>query len=575
MNYNTKKGVVGIIIISIILCILEGIILIKGNIDFSTTVQDELVFSHESGFYDEVFELELSSEAGTIYYTLDGSEPDTNSIVYEGPILISDASANANINSARTDVSTGFLVDKIEEYSLDQKELGYTVPDYPVDKATVVRAVVYYDAFRHSAIETASYFVGFSEKAGYAGMNILSIVTEPDNLFDYETGIYVNGITFDEYWADRPDAGMTEWYDDSWLWWPANYRNRGKEWEKKVSCQFFDTTGELFLTQDCGIRIHGGITRGQNPKGINLYAREEYDGNNCFTHSFFEESYYASSLTLTPGGNDYIAKLRDNLISDILSAANLEVSYIDYEPYILFLNGEYWGVYWLGERYDEKYLEYHYQVHKNNVIQVKNGDIEVGDAMDLRLYENMVYKGSTLDMTKDENYREICKMIDIDSYIDYFAVMLYASRCGDWPSSNYALWRTKMTESGQAYADGKWRWMVFDMNSSGLTEDLVDFDSIGYAMDNDSMFNNLMKNEVFRNKLLDRIIELGTTVFDSDMANRKIDEHLSLMTDALLADQKRFFGEADINKIYGKADSVKVFFENRDEEMAEMIEKYR
>ena len=92
---------------------------------------------------------------------------------------------------------------------------------------------------------------------------------------------------------------------------------------------------------------------------------------------------------------------------------------------MLFLNGEYWGIYWLNEKYDARYL-------------------------------------------------------------DYYAVMLFIGRNGDWPSGNYALWRVKMRESGD-YGDGKWRWMLFDLNSPAFD---IRFDSIEYTMENDQRFFN-------------------------------------------------------------------------------------
>lgn len=73
------------------------------------------------------------------------------------------------------------------------------MPDYKVDKATIVRAVAYDDFGHHSDVKTASYFIGFSDKNGYTGIKTLSIVTDPSNLFGYETGIYVTGKAYDEY----------------------------------------------------------------------------------------------------------------------------------------------------------------------------------------------------------------------------------------------------------------------------------------------------------------------------------------------------------------------------------------
>ncbi|MEJ2544618.1 MAG: CotH kinase family protein [Calditrichaceae bacterium] len=50
------------------------------------------VFSHESGFYDATLELSLenSNPELTVYYTLDGSDPDTNSTEYTGAISVSE-----------------------------------------------------------------------------------------------------------------------------------------------------------------------------------------------------------------------------------------------------------------------------------------------------------------------------------------------------------------------------------------------------------------------------------------------------------------------------------------------------
>jgi len=561
------------------LFLLEYIIVINKNRHIVTEETPQLTFSHESGFYTEEFQLEImcdTGKKGKIYYTLDGSEPDTHSLLYEGPILITDASLNENIHSLRTDVSVGFLEEEIEQYCPDHGTAGYVVPDYNVDKATIVRAVVYYSKYQHSEIQTASYFVGYSEKEGYDGMNVLSIVTDSNNLFDYEEGIYVTGKTFDEYWEEATQEDNQP--DDNWLWWSANYTNRGKEWEKEASCQFFDKEGKLLLNQDCGIRIHGGISRGQNPKSFNLYAREGYDENERFAYDFWNSDYYASSITLSQGGNDYYTKLKDVLFSKLLENEGVAVALLNFEPYIMFLNGEYWGVYWLCEKYDEKYVENYYDVASNNVIMIKNGELEEGSQEDYRLWENMVYTCETVDVTQEENWNKVCNLIDVESYIDYYAVMMYAARNKDWPNGNYAAWRAKVADRSQEYSDGKWHWMVFDMNSPSMSADLIEFDSIEYVMEKNDMFRNLMTNELFRQKLLNRMEELGRDAFDKESVNRVIDEHLRLMMEPLKADQKRFFGREAKDaeeKIISKTEPVREFFEHRGTYVEEMVERYR
>lgn len=526
-----------------------------------------VLFSKEAGFYEEPFELELSAKSGTIYYTLDGSVPDKNSIKYEAPILIADATDNPNVHSMREDVSAGFEKEEIEKISSGY--MGYQVPDYNVDKATIVRAVIYEGNGKYSEVKTASYFVGFEEKDGYDGMKIISIVTEPSNLFDYETGIYVTGKTYDEYVKEYRGNGEYYWREEFWALWLANYRNSGIKWERKAECQFFDESGQLRLMQECGIRVHGGVSRGYNPKSLNIYARKEYDGNKVLQADLFETGYYPSAVTLFQGGNDVRTKAKDYIVSDEIR--DMKVSVMHYEPYVLFLNGEYWGVYWLNEKYDAKYFEYHYGVDKDNVIMIKSGELEEGEEEDLKYYSKMYEFCSQTDVTKDENYQRVCEMIDIESYIDYYAIMCYIGRSGDWPWLNYGLWRVEKTENSP-YGDGKWRWVIFDLNSPGFG---VDLDSVGYVMEHDEMFNNLMRNDNFRFQLLTRMEEMADTVFAADKMNEKLDEYREYMAEPMKENDRRFFGDDTLSAFETGIDELQYFFAERKAYVTEMVEQYQ
>ncbi|MDE6539333.1 MAG: lamin tail domain-containing protein, partial [Ruminococcus sp.] len=132
-------------------------------------------FSHESGFYDDDFMLTIDVPRGTtVYYTLDGSNPDINSQEYNAHIRVYDKSESPNVLSARTDISS----------------YGASAPKKNVDKAFVIRAVAVDDVGRRSRVITASYFMGNTNSSYYKDMKVISIVTDPDNLFDYNKGIY-------------------------------------------------------------------------------------------------------------------------------------------------------------------------------------------------------------------------------------------------------------------------------------------------------------------------------------------------------------------------------------------------
>lgn len=422
MIFCKKKSGLLLLIISVflIICLVIFKCFIKEDKSKALQAAGEVFFSVEPGFYEESFELELTAKSGTIYYTLDGTVPNKYSIKYEKPILITDASNQDNTYSMRTDVSTGFDKEEIEKISSNYP--GYQVPNYKIDKATIVRAVACDAMGNYSDVKTASYFVGFSDKNGYEGMKILSLVTDPDNLFDYETGIYVTGKAYDEYVDKYRGSGEYYWREEFWGFWYGNYRNRGKKWEREAECQFFDESGQLELSQKCGVRIHGGVSRGYNPKSLNIYARKEYDENKTLQADFFDTGYYPSAVTLFQGGNDVRTKAKDYAVRTVIK--DLNVTTMSYEPYVLFLNGEYWGIYWLNEKYNADFFDYYYGVKKDNVIMVKSGDLEVGEEEDLKYYSIMYEFCSQTDVTQPQNYDRVCEMIDIESYIDYYAVML-------------------------------------------------------------------------------------------------------------------------------------------------------
>ncbi len=527
----------------------------------------EVFFSRESGFYEDAFELELWAGTGTIYYTLDGTIPDKNSIKYETPILITDATDKENSYSMRTDVSTGFNKEEIEKISSGYP--GYKAPDYNIDKATVVRAVACDGMGNYSNVKTATYFVGFSDKDGYEGMKILSLVTDPSNFFDYETGIYVTGKSYDEYVKEYRGGDEYYWREEFWALWMANYRNRGIEWERKADCSFFDEKRQLVLEQECGVRIHGGLSRGYNPKSLNLYARKEYDGNKNFPYDFWGTDYYASAVTLFQGGSDTRTKAKDYLVA--ARCKNLNISTMCYQPYVLFLNGEYWGIYWLNEKFNADYFEHYYNVSKDNLIIVKHGGLEEGEEEDLKYYSKMLEYCSQSDLTNVENYEKVCELIDIESYIDYCAVMLYVARNGDWPEFNFSAWRVKKTETG-SYGDGKWRWAIFDMNSAGFS---ADFNSIQYVMENDAMFKNMMTNDDFRFKLILRMEELSETVFDPDTMNEILIEYQNFIEEPMRENDKRFFGDDSLYDFYRGIEELKVFFVERKEYLGTLLDGYR
>ncbi len=520
----------------LLICGALGLLLL-----YDRTLPTGLCFSRESGFYEEPFELELTAPFGAeIYYTLDGSEPDENAILYTTPIFVDDATSQPNVYSMRNDMAD---------------DPQYKLPDYSVDKCTVVRAA-YKDADGNfSRIKTESYFVGYDAKTGYQDLNVMSVVTAPENLFDYDTGIYVLGRKYSTIVDGNGEP----------LWENANSHHHGFAWERPVDIQIFNTEREVCLKQSCGIRIQGGSSRAYLPKSLNFYAREIYSLAARFYADLFGTGYMADTVTLTAGGQDAIIKFRDMFVS--MLTRDRAFCTMNYEPYAMFLDGEYWGVYWLTERYDDAYLSYYYGVDADNVIMMKNSKLVRESEEDWSVYNVMLNYLQDTDFTKEENYESAGYIIDMQSYIDYYATEIYIGSWADWPGTNEAFWRTRTqtenTGGGVNCSDGRWRWMLFDVNTSALRENSVEKDVLKCAMERSPAFFNLCQSDAFKKQFTLTLMDLANETFSVKNTEPVIEDWLVLMREPLEAHLTRFYGRERLYRLDEEVADVRAFIKRR------------
>ena len=511
--------------------------------------------SSPAGFYSEPISLTIEAENHPIYYTLDGSTPSTESTVYEEPLYISDASSNDNIYSARDDVSIFF------------KTGDYQVPANPVDKCTVLRAAIFDKQGQMIDQVTASYFVGFHNKPGYEGLNYVSIVTDPDNLFDYNTGIYVLGSDFDQAVSEGQDYSTPE----TRYRFPANYENKGKDWEREVNGEFFSSDGTLLMSQSFGIRIKGQGMRDGLPKGLNLYAREEYGTGKYFETDLLGNGYNVKKMSLNACGIDR-SKSKSVMVSRLVEEAGLDISVMKYSPYVLFLDGEYWGVYWLTDKFDKLYVQEHYGVDKDNVVIIKQNEVEDGNDEDIELYNDLINFFTENDMSIDDNYQEAKKLVDMESLIDYYATEIYIANC-DWPFNNYELWRSRKG-SGDGYGDGRWRWMLYDLDALGCMDQwMAESVTLDSVRDNDIIFDSLSNNAEFRQEFSDKLRELGDGIFSSDQINPVIDSYVNFMYLPVEKEAVRFARD-EYDAAITQGEYMKTFFERRRGFIEDQIEEY-
>ena len=533
----------------------------------------KIICNYESGFYDEPIEVKV--EVGSNYYvtyTLDGRAPNAACTRYEGPIRITDASENDNVWSM------------IDETSLRYFESDYyMLPNYKVDKCVVLRMAAFDYQGNQVCSDTREYFIGFNEKTGYKDMYNLCVVTDPENFFDIEKGAYSVG----SYFARKIENGaIYEMYSDEYGWKnedKVNWAKTGRKNERAATIELFNPMGQLVIRERCGARIRGGESRYSVQKPLGFYAREEYSGHDRFSTLLPLNrggTIGLKNFIIHNSGDDFEVKLIDFVIYNALLNGKMSFAVSPIIPCNLFIDGEYWGPMYLMRDTNCYTIGDDYGVDAENVVVIKSGDSKVaGDDTELLETENLDEWNKLLefirchDMSDQDNYEYVCSQIDIENLVDYAATEIYIANA-DWHiKNNSAFWRTLKQETGNNYADGKWRCSLYDVNLSFESEEKMRYEHEQYIhWDLCDMVHDLCKNDEFKKLYLEKLEELEV-LFAPDKVQDIIDEWSSVMEEPIRCHFKRFGIAADADEMINEEKKkVLDFCINRPEEMKKVNE---
>ena len=466
-------------------------------------------FSYPSGYIAESSRLSLSAPEGyAIYYTVDGSKPTTDSIKYTGEIVLE---AQPSVLAAEED-----------QWSLipDSYKTDSSLPS-----AEVIRAIAAAPDGTTGNIVTNTYF--FDQ---LPAVPVISLVMEYNDLLDYDTGIMAKGAVFDEWAATEAGQEMIA-TGQTWFY-EGNFGQHGKEWERPVYLQIFENGSLIEL--DAGIRLHGGATRRVAQKGFNIYFRKDYGEKTLeyvlfpgFTDTQGNTISSFKSFVIRNGGNDWsYMKLRDVFIQKM--AGSCDVVTQASRAVMVYLNGEYYGIETLQEKYSDVDLANRYNVAKDNVILIKEGELEEGQDEDYALYEELL-SFSDKDLSDPAAYSEFETVMDTQSMADYFALQIYIGNA-DWTSmdKNTELWRVRTAENGQ---DGRWQFIFYDTEySAGLYEQektSAQHDHFADALARFPLFHAAMQNETFKAMFIESM-EKVAQIFSSDNYMPALSECVSI-----------------------------------------------
>ncbi len=342
-------------------------------------------FNIQQGFYAAPITLEISTQApgAVVRYTSDGSDVTESSPLFQDPI--------------------------------------------PLSQTTVIRAASFKGP-KKSLTVTKTFFIGEE-----LSMPALSLVTDPDNLYDPDHGIYVN------------------------------YDQEGSAWERPGNIAYFQKDHDYAFDINCGLRIHGSSSRHFPKKSFRLYFRSDY-GTSRLKYDLFPKCKVEEfkRLVLHSGSADALFYPgRWTLIKNALAAECARPTYAlaaRCRFTAVYLNGKVWGLYLLRERIDDEFIKSHFGIEDMDLLKgntTQNLDVVEGSNENW----NDVYYFFLKHYFDDQaNYQKAQTLINVDNFTDYQIIGSYIGD-HDWPHNNFYVFRP---QSG----DDRWRWLFWDSDHS-------------------------------------------------------------------------------------------------------------
>ena len=442
-------------------------------------------FSVTPGIYDNAVTVAITAGEGeTIRYTTDCTTPNASSEVYSGELSIS--------------------------------------------KNSVIRAAAFRDGYLSGDVATAAYL--FRSDGVNHALPVVTLVTDPDNLWNSKTGIYATGDQFDPDAASYADTLKSATYYQAKF---ATEEQVDTIWEKPAAFSLFDDNGKQVFTQNVGIRIAGSFGRGRAQKGFNVIARKEY-GKGSMEYPFFENRPYTEykAVVLRAGAQDQNrSKIRDELASGLLEGTDINILYQAYRPTVLYLNGEYWGVYFMKEKRNRFFVAQHENTENNVDLAIGKGfkQRSYGDNSDwVSLYEY----ATSHDLSSAEAYAYVSERMDVDSFRDYMIAEIYN---GNTDTYNFQYYRLK---------GGKWKFIFYDFcwGFQSPSHETLAFRMGKTPSDvcSAKLFAAMLQNKGWRDSFCRRFGELLNTAFAPERVSALIDELYGYVEPEIKREREKF-----------------------------------
>lgn len=318
-------------------------------------------------------------------------------------------------------------------------------------------------------------------------------------------------------------------YGDDGIFLSENRTLSGRTAERECQVDYFSPDRSNESSFYSGLRVS---KRSNNLQCLdfNLYARNIY-GSDTFSTDFFGNGIEHDRLLLL-----HVAD-KQYLLYTLLAQQNIQT--VSFLPCSVFLNGTFYGNYYLAEPVDENYLKSSYGVSGKNLTILTENQLTYGSSYGLLEYRALIADATANGLTDPAAYENFCEKIDIDSLINYYVLHILLNDNDFSPYDSCLVWRSETVDPGNTFSDGKWHYEItglsralFTQNSNTLTN------TFSHVQDTDPLFEVLLQNPDFR----DRFSEYFT-----DLAENRLNEAAA---EALLAGTT--YPEEDTDNLEGE-----------------------
>lgn len=410
-------------------------------------------------------------------------------------------------------------------YTLDSTTPGRNSALYrgpiAVNATTVIRARAYQNGAADGPVTASTYVI-----AGKHDLPVVCVTATPASLYAPGTGIYTN------YELRKEVPAHIEFYDG----------------------------GVKKLDQNFALRIFGSFSRMNTAKSFALMARSSY-GPSTFTCKLFDTQPYTEyeSFLLRNGASETaFAKIVDVMLCSLVRDTT-QVATQDFRPSVLYVNGEYYGVYFIQEKINEAFLAQHYGVSKNsvNLLQANGGTIIAGEKT---AYKELYDFVKSHDMSVQANYDYAAKRMDIDDYTDYVICEMYVNNTD---TGNIKYW---MSEE----YDGRWRWIFYDVDWAFWFKDMnglkfftnPEGNGVGHFFRND-ILRGLLENPAYKKKFIERFAYHINVTFEPERVIGRIDDIAGMIDSEMPRDKERWGGSYNGWKDYVEAKRDYAVYRNK------------